>query len=359
MRAAIPSLRAVRRGLVAVAVALPATALPAAAQNVRAAGIDSVRIRSVVQPRFDTSSVEGQPGTSWELRRARLMLRMYAAGWIRGDVEADFARGSAQLTDGFVLLEFDPRFQVRLGQFKKPFDTLMLADGREGAVVERDGLPRGAALPTPNLVGRMFGYSNRDLGAEVRGRVGRATLIGGFWNGSGANRSEVDDGKQVGARAEVAVPGGWRAIAAWAGIRRTAPEDDPAAEDRWSNGFELAATTGRPHEPGFKALLQAMFGDGAPGPELRDEPGFLALQVLLAHFVAVYATPHLIGVEPIVRWGWADPDDDVDDDEATLWTAGVNLFHHPRVKTMIQVDHVVPAEGDGETAFRFQTSLGF
>ncbi|MBW3661123.1 MAG: OprO/OprP family phosphate-selective porin [Gemmatimonadetes bacterium] len=323
------------------------------------AGIDSARIRAVVQPRFDTTSVDGQPDTQAELRRARLMLRVYSGGWIRGDIEADFARGSVQLTDGFVLLEFDPRVQIRLGQFKKPFDTLMLADGREGAVVERDGLPRGVTLPTPNLVGRLFGYSNRDLGAEWRGRFGRTTLIGGFWNGTGANRQEEDDGKQVGARAEVAVLEGWRAIAAWAGIRRTAPEDEPRAESRWSNAFELAATTGRPHEPGLKVLLQAMFGDGALRLEADDQPGFLALQVLVAHFLPVHRVPHLIGVEPIGRWGWTDPDDDTVEDEATLWTGGINLFHHPRLKTMIQVDHVAPAEGDAETALRFQSSLGF
>lgn len=345
--------------LAGVVAAILGLASAVAAQEVHVAGIDSARLRGVVQPRFDTSTVDSVAETGWELRRARLMLRMYAGGWIRGDVEADFARGSVQLTDGFVQLDFDPRFQIRLGQFKKPFDTLMLADGREGAPVERDGLPRGAVFPTPNIVGRSLGYSNRDLGAEWRGRFGRATLIGGFWNGSGANRGDEDDGKQVGARAEIAVPGGWRAIAAWAGIRRSAPEDEPDAEGRWSNGFELAATTGRPHEPGFKALLQAMFGDGARRAEEDEDAAFLTLQVLLAHYVALQAVPHLIGVEPIARWGWSDPDDDTDVDEATLWTGGVNLFHHPRVKTMFQVDHVAPAVGDGATAFRVQTSLGF
>ena len=28
----------------------------------------------------------------------------------------------------------------------------------------------------------------------------------------------------------------------------------------------------------------------------------------------------------------------------TLWTGGVNLYHHPRLKTQYQVDHVAPVE---------------
>jgi len=35
----------------------------------------------------------------------------------------------------------------------------------------------------------------------------------------------------------------------------------------------------------------------------------------------------------MARFGWTDPDTDLDDDEATLWTAGVNLYHHDHVKT--------------------------
>jgi hypothetical protein len=42
-----------------------------------------------------------------------------------------------------------------------------------------------------------------------------------------------------------------------------------------------------------------------------------------------------------------------------LWTAGINLYHHGHVKTQVQVDHVAPTEGDGETAARLQLTLGF
>ncbi len=359
MRAASLLRTALQRGpWLAGAAAILFLAPSLRAQDVHVAGIDSIQLGGFVQPRFDTTSIDTLPDMAWELRRARLGLRMFAAGWIRADLEGDFGRGVARLTDGYVTLAFDPRFQIRMGQFKKPFDTLMLVSAREGPPVERDALPRGAVFPTPNRLARIFGYNDRDIGAEWRGTFGRATVIAGFWNGSGQNTAETDDGKQVGARAEVNLPGGWRAIGSWAGIRRSAPASDPDADGRWSNGFELAATTGRWHQPGFKGLLQVMFGAAFHAAE-DEHAGFLTLQAMAVYHVAVHQVPYLIGVEPIARWGWADPDDDADDDDATLWNGGVNFYHHPRVKTQAQVDHVSPAEGDGATAFRLQTTLAF
>lgn len=344
--------------------ALAFAALPALGQTVHVEGIDSLHLRANLQPRFDTTSVDGEPQTGWELRRARLMIRMFAAGWIRADLEGDFGRGRARLTDGFIRMDFDPRFRVRAGQFKKPFDTLELVSSRELLLTERDGLPRGAELPTPNGLANEFGYANRDVGAEWSGVFGRTTLMAGFWNGAGANTAESDDGKQVGIRAEVVTPVGWRLIGAWAGIRRSAPENVLNAEGTWSNAFEVAATAGKYAEPGWKALIQLMAGDALPifdagfGPEPL-EPTFRAFQAIAAYHVAVYKVPYLIGVEPAARVGWADPDTDVDDDEATLWSGGINLYHHNHVKTQIHVDHVRPTEGDGETAFRVQETIGF
>lgn len=332
------------------------------AQDVHVQGIDSLQIRANVQAQFNSTSVDDEASTAWLMRRARIALRMFAAGWIRADVEGDFGRGGARLTDGFVRLDFGPRFRIRAGQYKKPFDAQELISSRELLVIERDGLPRGASLPTPNDLVKDLGYSDRDIGAEWHGDFGRAALTAGFWNGSGGNAVEADDGKQVGARLDVEGPAGWDLAAAWAGRRVSAPADEPEVDGTWRNAFELAAVRGDYAEPGFKGLAQVFFGDGAP----RDLPvadeelaTFMALQAIAAWHLALFETPHLIGVEPMARFGWTDPDTDADDDEAMLWTAGVNLYHHRRVKTQIQVDHVRPSEGDGETAGRVQLAIGF
>jgi hypothetical protein len=350
-----------RRAAVSALVALVATigfAVPARAQAVHVHGIDSLHVRSNIQGQFNTTSVDDEPDTAWEVRRARIMIRMFAAGWIRADVEGDFGRGRARLTDGFVRLDFDPALRIRAGQYKKPFDALELVSSRELLVIERDGLPRGSDLPTPNGLVKGLGYSDRDIGAEWSGAFEPVTLTAGFWNGNGVD-AEDDDGKQVGVRAELEGPAGWTLAGALAAIRRSAPEGSNE-DGEWQSAFELAARYGEYSEPGLKALAQLFVGDGEPADLLEgDDATFNAIHAIIAYHIAIWETPYLIGVEPLGRFGWTDPDTDFDEDEATLWTAGVNLYHHAKVKTQIQVDHVRPAEGEGETAARVQLALGF
>jgi hypothetical protein len=341
-------------------------AAPVLAQTVHVVGIDSIHIRSNLQAQFNTTSVDEEPDTAWEVRRARIMIRMFAAGWVRADLEGDFGRGGPRLTDGFVRLDFDPRFRLRAGQYKKPFDALELVSSRQLLVVERDGAPRGSDLPTPNGLVKDAGYSDRDIGAEWSGDFGAATLVAGFWNGEGGNDEEIDDGKQVGVRAEVEGPAGLTLAAAWSGIRFDPFElGDGVVDDRgdWRHAFEVAGEYGEYGAPGAKALVQVMAGDGVPTDDLLDlelgEPRFVTVHGIAAYHVAIWETPYVIGIEPVVRVGWADPDDDLDDDEATLLTAGINLYHHAHVKTQLQVDHLRPAEGEGETAARLQLTLGF
>lgn len=355
-------------------IAILLAALPGLGQTVHVAGIDSLHVKSNIQAQFNSTSVDGEPDTAWLVRRARIMIRMFAAGWIRADVEGDFGRGGARLTDGFVRMDFGPRARIRAGQYKKPFDTLELVSSRELLVIERDGLPRGANPPTPNALVKSLGYSDRDIGAEWSGRFDPVTVTAGFWNGSGANRAEDDDGKQVAGRLDVALPGGWTASGAVAGLRMRVPLLDEEGrpleretdESEWRLAFELAAAHGDYGEPGAKALIQLMAGDGSrfdqggPGlPLFTFDRSFAALHAIAAWHAALFETPYLIGIEPMARFGWADPDTDLDDDEATLWTAGINLYHHRYLKTQVQVDHVRPSQGGGETAARIQLGLGF
>jgi hypothetical protein len=359
-------------GLAGAALFCLALAVPLGAQEVHVKGIDSLHVRSNIQAQFNSTSVEDEPNTAWLVRRARIMIRMFAAGWIRADVEGDFGRGGARLTDGFVRLDFDPRFRIRAGQYKKPFDAQELVSSRELLVIERDGLARGAELPTPNDLVKELGYSDRDIGAEWSGDFGAATVVAGFWNGSGANQVERDDGKQVGARLEVEAPGGWTVAGAWAGRRIDVPLVDEDGEEidgpvvaEWRSAIEVAASHGEYGEPGLKVQAQIFAGDGVTFDVLDGattteiDRDFAAFHAVAAWHVATFDLPYLIGVEPMARFGWTDPDTDLDDDEATLWTAGINLYHHDHVKTQVQVDHVAPAEGDGETAARLQLTLGF
>jgi len=345
---------------VVLAVTAAGAFVPAAAQSqvVHAKGIDSLHVKANVHVQFNTTSVDDEPSSEWVMHRARVGLRGWIAGWIRGDVEVDFGRGSTRLTDGYVALAFAPVFTPRAGQYKKPYNTHELVSDRELLIVERDGSPRGSDEPTPDGLVDDLGYSNRDIGLEWDGRSGRVGWAAGFWNGSGDNEAEDDDGKQIGARLNVEVVPGWFASGAWAGRRISEPPDAEGAS--WYDAIELAVTGGEYEAPGWKVLGQVMAGDNWD-PDLGggDESSFLALQGIVAYHVPVYRVPYLIGVEPIVRLGWADPDTDLDDDQALLATSGVNVYLHERVKTQVQADFLSPGEGDGEVALRVNTVLEF
>lgn len=343
--------------MLGIAVACVVFPVAARSQNVKAKGIDSLEVKANLQVQFNTTSVDDEPSSEWLMRRARVAVRGWIAGWIRGDVEGDFGRGGARLTDGYVTLGFAPVFALRVGQYKKPFNAHELVSSRELLVAERDGAPRGTDGPTPDGLVDDLGYSNRDIGIEWDGRRDRFRWAAGFWNGSGDNESEDDDGKQLAARLSAEVVPGWTVSGAWTGKRISEPPDAPDAA--WYQAVELAVTGGEYAAPGWKALGQVMVGDSWD-PDLGggDEASFLALQGIVAYHVALFSTPYLIGVEPMGRLGWADPDTDADEDQALLATAGVNLYFHEHVKTQVQADFLSP-EGDSEVALRVHTVLEF
>lgn len=341
-------------------VAAAGVLFPAAARSqvVHAKGIDSLHVRANVQVQFNTTSVEDEPSSEWIVRRARIGLRGWIAGWIRADLEADFGRGDAQLTDGYLTLRFAPAFTLRGGHFKKPFNAHELISSRELLVAERDGAPRGANGPTPDGLVDDLRYSRRDIGLEWDGRHERLEWAAGVWNGTGDNEREDDDGKQVAGRLNVEIVPGWSASGAWTGMRISEPPDAPDAT--WYQAVELAVTGGEHAQPGWKALGQVMAGDNWD-PELGggDDTSFLTLHGILAYHVGLFETPFLIGIEPVARLGWGDPDTDAGDDDALLATGGVNVFFHERLRTQVQADFLSPAEGDGEVALRIHTVLEF
>lgn len=343
------------------------------AQKVSAPAVDSLRLRGIAQAQFNTTSAEDEPESEWLIRRARLGARAYVGGWIQGFVEGDFGRGRARLTDGWVNLRFDKRFQLKLGQFKVPIDALELTSSRQLPVVERDPIPRGAVGFSPNGLLDDLGYNGRDIGAMWTGAWPSVTVDAGFFNGSGDNSSEDDDGKQVAARVTGKLHENWLLSISWTGLRVS---DPPADDDAtWYNAIELAATHGTYGEPGWRGIGHIIFGDDYD-PEVfgDDDASFVALQGVVGYHVPLYNTAYLIGMEPIIRLGWTRVDDASivideeliplgDDPETFIATGGINLFWQDNVVTQFQVDVSDPdipeVDGDTEVAFRFQAGFAF
>ncbi len=341
------------------------------AQKVSAPAVDSLALRGLIQMEFNTTSVDDEADSEWEVRRARLGMRAYVGGWIEGFILGDFGRGRARLADGYVNLKFDKRFQLKVGQFKVPIDALELVSDRRQLVIERDPIPRGAVGFSPNGLLDDLGYNGRDIGAQWTGAWPSVTVKAGFFNGSGDNSDEDDDGKQVTAQVARKLQGTWQLAVGWTGLRVSEPPaDDEAA---WYNAFEVATTWGKYGEPGWRGLGQFVVGDDYdPDVFGDDDASFVAVQGIASYHVPLYTTAYLIGIEPIVRLGWTRVDDgsiEIDDElvaleedpETFITTGGVTLFWRENVVTQLQVDvaNADIGESDTEVAFRFQAGFAF
>jgi len=345
----------------------------ASAQKVSAPAVDSLALRGLIQVEFNTTSVDDEADSKWEIRRARLGMRAYVGGWIEGFILGDFGRGRSRLADGYVNLKFDKRFQLKMGQFKVPIDALELVSDRRQLVIERDPIPRGAAGFSLNGLLDDLGYNGRDIGAQWTGAWPSVTVKAGFFNGSGDNSDEDDDGKQVTAQVARKLQGTWQLAVGWTGLRVSEPPaDDEAA---WYNAFEVATTWGKYGEPGWRGLGQFVVGDDYDPDVFGDEDAsFVALQGVASYHVPLFNTPYLIGIEPVVRLGWTRVNDGsiVTDDELVplssdpetfIATGGINLFWQDNVVTQFQVDAANPdtvvGDSDTEYAFRFQAGFAF
>jgi len=63
---------------------------------------------------FSTSSVEDQVDSSFEVRRARLTADAVLSEWLSGRIMIDAASSTDILRDAYLLLNFDPWFNIRL-----------------------------------------------------------------------------------------------------------------------------------------------------------------------------------------------------------------------------------------------------
>lgn len=132
-------------------------------------------------------------------RRARIGLAGTFYRYYDFFVEADFGQGQAVLTDGYLDIHYWPEFRLRAGQFKVPFSYEELFSDNNIDFVERS--------VADNLT------PTRDLGAMLHGSLfgGAIGYAGGIFNGSGQNRADTNNSKDLAARL-VVLPLKWAGL---------------------------------------------------------------------------------------------------------------------------------------------------
>lgn len=330
----------------------------AGAQAVRAGPVD-LDLTGRVQVQLNTTSVEASaivnppPSTVFETRRVRLGARFAYGDWITGKVEADFARGAARLTDGYVDLAVLDRLGIRAGQFRKPFGVFELESSTKTRTIERGVRIRGlgdlVGVPaeTQRLLGGA-GYTGRQIGAMAHGAIGGFGYAAGIFNGEGANVRETAATKAYAARATYDVRGPGR-LAAAPLVLGAAVSAQPTglfdgSDEIQGKAVEVDASWGGFRQPGLHVRAEWMLGENpllAVGPEL---PTMTGLHGVVAWFAP--SAGRVEGYEPVLRAGWADPATAVAGDAGLFVTPGLNLYFAGRNRLMLNGDVYIP-ERDG------------
>lgn len=336
-------------------------------------GRAEVQYNTTSAGRDDAGSGGGIPSSTFETRRIRLAAELEIDDWITGVIEPEYALGKATLKNAFVNLAIDPRLQLRVGQFKKPFSMLHLTSSTKFLTIERGARIRGAAdgyavspdaRPVLDWNGspvladeygmlESLGYLGFDIGAEVHGRLGRMGYHLGVFNGAGANERDQNDGKSVVSRLTYqpwqGVPLVLGAAASYreATATREGPGGEPMFEALDGTALEVDAEWGAFRRPGLHVVVEAATGD-----DLAGEKRFLGAQGIVANFRPLDGK-RLQGVEPLVRISYGDPDLDRSRDHGWFLTPGVNLYFGGRNRFMINWDVYVP----GNDRLRTEHSL--
>jgi len=361
-------------------------ASPAASQVVTQGDV-TIRIVGRMHVQYNTTSVSEAeiaepgvvasiPGSTFEMRRARIGALISVGDWITGQVEPDFANRELSVRQAWIDVAFSEKLQVRMGQFKKAFSPIQLTSSLETPSIERglrireltsaedraDGgygdpvLTRIAGTPVlgeeQDILG-MFGYMGFDVGASVRGQQGAFGWEAGLFNGTGPDALDDTDGKawagrltwkapvEMPVRVGVSASGSERALDALTVVDGTA--------------FAVDVEVGAFRRPGVHLLAEL-----ASGTNLVSRERFLAGQTMAAWWVPAHRQ-RLEGFELTGRASWGDPDRTVAGDEGVLLSPGFNLYFGGQTRFMVNWDAYVPggARFRTQSALRVQTQLAW
>lgn len=312
-------------------------AAPASAQDISARNLD-IEVGGRLQAQVVHSSVAGGPGVQGILRRARITLDASLNEWIDGRLQVD---QGGELKDAYARFTFDPAFQVSVGKFKRAFDPFELASSAD-INVERDGRIPGldvcegvGAICSWSRMSEALGYSDRDVGLRVEGALGdRWSYLATVTNGTGVD-SDTNDAKTTAGRVMVDIADGVT-LGGNASVRDYTPF--PGAEMEFANGWGVDLEIGGFETPGFHLQTGFMGGDNWQELDFGDPSPFISAQGILSWYRTVEDAGPVVGIEPLARLSWTDPDTDSPDDAGVLVTPGLWAHFGDRNKVGATID---------------------
>ena len=345
--------------LIVAALALGAVP-PLAAQVGTRQGVQ-VRLGGRVHPQYNSTSVTAEPRNEMLIRRARVTVDA-SWGWISARVEPDVGEGELNVKDAWAALDFGDALRVRFGQFKRPFDVFELTSSTEMLVIERAGGIRGVnACAGPGGVcsfsrlTERLGYADRDIGVELTGNAGGLDWSAAMTNGTGANVEDENGAKSFTGRVSGRV-GGNLAIAANVGAHDYVHPTGAADEYAIALGGDLQYGE---FERGLVLQIGFVTGDNWRVPVgTAGSASFMTAQAIVAWAIPMTGE-RLVGIQPVARLSWADPNSDAAGDSGMLLTPGLNFLFGHRNKLTVNLDVWVPNTGDTEYSVKVQQFFYF
>lgn len=348
------------RGCILFVALFASVAQPVRAQRTVTGRAATLRFGGVIHGGFYASSVDDAASTFF-VRRARLAVDATFDERLSGRLQTGFAGGNARVLDAYVRVNLDDAFQVRFGQFKRAFDLFELESSSDNSTIERDGRIPGFSACTG--VGGVCSYSqlmgglglvNRDLGLRIDGRSGAVSWMASVTNGNGINTTDENDAKSVAARTsfqateDVVVS----ANVTWKDYMD--PLDETAYAFAWGGDVQVGT-----HRDGLRVQAGVAGGDNwrSLGPEMM--PGSFSTAQVIVTYHHEHDGGRVTGLEPMLRFSVADPDDTIDDDGGVLVTPGVMLYFSGRDRIGLNWDYYTPASGDPAWVVRLQSYLYF
>ena len=294
----------------------------------------SVDIQGYVHTRYWVQDGAAGPSQGFEVGSARLGAAWNQGRLLDGELSLEFTEalsGSASLQvvrDAYVRVSPMRELRIRMGQFKKPFGGLELWGRSRLPLVER-GISNAWIV-------RDLAYGGRDIGVQVEGRLlkrPRLQYSVGVFNGSGANRAEDGDSKDIAGRVEIR-PLKILEFGASGSLKQFAQDAHPELPARGSMG-ELDAKV--------ETKRLTVFAEGMIGQNYRsidEAKSWSAL--LMAGYRIPLSDAWRLKLEPLVRGEVLKVEDHVRDAHILSATAGANLHIGKLFRLMVQGEVVRP-----------------
>jgi hypothetical protein len=335
----------------------------ARAGTVKVKDAGELTISSFTQARFEFQDVQDSiVNSSFFIRRSRMRLKAAVSDHAQADLEVDFA-SSTIVKDAYVGLWPNDRFEIRFGQFKKPFS--------QEELLSSSGMPTIDLGLTNGLTTGELGFSGRDQGLMVAAKDKKEMLQGWLGVFSGAGEGKVSKGDNAGEVQSLSQNRG-KDLAARLAIKPAPMFQIAVNVSLKSAGATYSDSVASHSSKTFTAFGGDVKVEPSPGLVLWGEvlsgdefsafqdtlasfeaPTFLGFHIAVNYKHALADTSFLTAIQPEARFEIFDPNTDEDDDGSNLITAGLSLFFGDNVRwrNNVVIESLQESGADSQTKF--------